>query len=93
MSKAEKVQQIIDEIEAIERIIKPYEFYTTEVSRALNALAKLRERLKDPENVDLSQVLEWIRKSESNVAYYRGYGPAEEAIRHLEEIKRIIMET
>lgn len=93
MSKAEKAKRILKEIEAIERIIKPYQFSTTEVSRALEALAAFKESLKDPEKADLSQVLEWLRKGESKAAYYRGYGPAEEALGHLEKMKKIISET
>ena len=92
MSRTDKVGRILQEVDAIERIIRPYEIYSTEVSTALNDIAKLRERLKNPEKVDLIQVLQWFKEGERRLDYYRGQQLAEEVINHIEKIKNIITE-
>ena len=92
MSKTEKIKAVLGELEAIETIIKPYEWHSTEVSSALEVIAKFKESLKDPEHVDLYQVLEYIEKQERRLDYYRGEAAAEEVIGHIQRIKKIIGE-
>jgi len=90
--KTEKIQKVLDEIEIIERIIKPYEFYTMDASRGLRLLATIKENLREPEKIDVDWILEKLKEGESLADQYRGYEPAEESRRHLAQIKRIIEE-
>jgi len=90
MSRIEKIQKILEEIEIIERIIRPYEFYTPDVSWGLGFLATIKDDLRDPEIADLKWVLERFREAENVADLYRGYEPADEAMRHIAEIKKIV---
>jgi len=96
MSKADKLNRILPEIDAIEGIIRPFEPYSAEVTGALKAIAEFRESAKSPEQADLSQVLEGLKYAESQSNQYRGQAYADQVIeqlaRHTEEIRKIVGE-
>ena len=90
LSKAEKVNRVLKGIEGIENAIRPYEYYSEEVTKALNFLATMKDSLRDPEKADLDYVLERLTEMESQAIQYRGYEPADEALRCLHEIRKIL---
>lgn len=90
MSKTEKVNKIKKEIESIEWAIRPYEYYTYDVTFALKVLAEIKEILSDPEKADLSQVMEKLKILDELAERYRGYPEASEALYHLNNIKKIL---
>jgi len=90
MSKAEKVHRVLEELEGIENAIRPYEYYSEEVTKALNFLATMEDSLRDPQKADLDYVLSRLTQMENQAIQYRGYEPADEALRHLHEIKKIL---
>jgi chaperonin cofactor prefoldin len=90
------VNKALEEISAIERIVKPYEYQVYEAKRVLNDLAALREHLNEMSQESIRTALEILSKIESQAALYRGYGPVEAALKHgkrLEEELKKILET
>ncbi len=90
MSIAEKAKYVLEELNIIEGMIRPYEAYSYEVSRALEVIDTFRENLKTPEAIDWKQVLEFLEKAEGQLNYYRGQGPADEILIHVRRMKSII---
>ena len=88
------VNKALEEISAIERLIRPYEYQSYEAKRVLNDLAKLREALNKMDKEDIRSALEKISTLETYAEPYRYFGPVEEALRHAqrlrEELKRLL---
>jgi hypothetical protein len=84
------------EIEAIEGLIGPYEYFSYDAKMFLNALRELREALNVMDKGKIKQIMDGLSRIEETAAPYRGYGFVEEAIQHskklLEELKRIVGE-
>lgn len=88
------VNRALEEISAIERIIRPYEYQAYEARKVLDDLAALREALNKLNKEAIRASLEEISKIEAQAAPYRGFGPVEEALQHAqklrEELKKIL---
>jgi len=53
MSKISKIREVIKEIEIIETIIKPYEYYSTDATAVLSGLNAVKDDLKDADRAYL----------------------------------------
>ena len=82
-----ELMKALEEINAIEQIIKPYEYEVPEASYCLKDLAATKELLKSPTRVNIAQALEKLKAVENRVNYYRGYAPADVALRHINRLK------
>jgi chaperonin cofactor prefoldin len=88
------VEKALEEISAIENIVKPYKYQVYEAKKVLEHLDTLRNYLNEKTPESIRAALELLSKIESKAAIYRGYGPAEAALRHgkilQEELKKIL---
>jgi len=82
-----ELKKALEEINAIEQTIKPYEYQVPEASDCLKDLATIKELLKNPTRVNIAQALEKLKTVENRINYYRGYEPAEVALRHINRLK------
>jgi len=81
------VDKALEEISAIERLIKPYEYEAYEARKVLNDLATLREALTTMNKERIKTIAERMSKIEEQAAPYRGFGPVEEALRHAQKLR------
>jgi len=81
------VDKALEEISIIENFIKPYEYQAYEAREALNDLAALRDALSKMDKKGIENAVEKISKIEAKAAPYRGFGPVEEALQHLQRLK------
>jgi len=81
------VNKALEEISAIERLIKPYEYQAYEAGRVLNYLAALRDALGKMDKEGIKSALEKISTIEAEAAPYRGYEPVEEALQHARRLR------
>jgi len=86
---ASQIRKALEEITAIEQVIKPYEYYTADVSDSLRDLAAIKELLNNPTKANLAQAMEKLKAVENRIYRYRGYEPAEEALRHINTLKEM----
>ena len=90
------VDKALQEIEAIEKLIGPYEFFSYDAKRVLNILKELKESLSGIDKNRIKQIMEEMLDIEEAAAPYRGYGFVEEALEHakklLDELKNIVGE-
>ncbi|MBS7607187.1 hypothetical protein KEJ14_05055 [Candidatus Bathyarchaeota archaeon] len=90
------VNTALREIEAIERLIGPYEFFSYEAKMVLTTLRNLREALNKMDRERIKQILNEMSNIEVAAAPYRGYGFVEEALEHAKklsgELKKILGE-
>ena len=77
------VDEALKEIDAIESIIRPYDYYAADASNALRMLATMRNLLREVNEENLDKVLDLIKSLEDLGSMYRGYEPVEEASIHL----------
>ncbi|MBS7648145.1 MAG: hypothetical protein ABIM44_04310 [candidate division WOR-3 bacterium] len=84
------------EIEAIEGLIGPYEFFSYDAKRVLVTLRDLRDALNRMDKERIKKMIAEISNIEAVAAPYRGYEFVEEAIEHakklLNELKKIVSE-
>jgi len=81
------VNKALEEISAIERLIRPYEYQAYEAKRALNDLAALRDALSKMDKKKIKSAAEKISTLETEAAPYRGFGPVEEALQHARRLR------
>ena len=81
------VNKALEEISAIERLIRPYEYQAYEARKALNDLAALRDALSKMDKESIRSAAEKISTLEAEAAPYRGFGPVEEALRHARRLR------
>ncbi|MBS7653690.1 hypothetical protein KEJ43_01260 [Candidatus Bathyarchaeota archaeon] len=90
------VNNALREIETIEGLIGPYEYFSYDAKMFLNALRELREAINVMDKAKIKHRLGDLSRVEEAAAPYRGYGFVEEAIQHskklLEELKKIVGE-
>ncbi|MEM2341795.1 MAG: hypothetical protein QXX94_05185 [Candidatus Bathyarchaeia archaeon] len=90
------VSNALREIEAIERLIKPYEFFSYDAKRVLMSLKDLRDALNIMDKEKIKHKINEMSNIEVAAAPYRGYGFIEEALEHakrlLDELKKIVGE-
>lgn len=90
------VNVALREIEAIEGLIGPYEFFSYEAKMVLTTLRKLRDALNNMDKERIKQILNEMSNIEAAAAPYRGYGFVEEALEHARklsnELKKILGE-
>jgi len=90
------VNRALQEIEAIENLIGPYEFYSYDAKRILVSLRDLKDALKSMDKERIRQKINEMSNIEAVAAPYRGYGFVEEALEHgrrlSEELKKIVGE-
>jgi len=88
------VDKALEEISAIERVIKPYEYQSYEARRALNDLAALRDAIGKMDKKGIESAVKKISRLEAEAAPYRGFGPVEVALQHArrlrEELKKLL---
>jgi len=88
------VNRALEEISAIERLIRPYEYEAYEARRALNDLAALREALSRMDKESIRRAAEKILTLEAEAAPYRSFSFVEEALKHArrlrEELKKLL---
>ena len=82
-----EIAKALEDITAIERIIKPYEYEVPEASNCLKDLRAIKELLKNPTRDSIAQALEKLKTIEIQINYYRGYDAAEEALIHINRLK------
>jgi len=90
------VSAALREIEAIEDLIGPYEFFSYDAKKVLMLLRDLRDALNRMDKDKIRQMITDISNIEVMAAPYRGYGFVEESIEHakklLNELKKIVGE-
>ena len=90
------VDVALREIEAIESLLGPYEFFSYDAKKVLKVLKELKEALNKMDKNQIKQFLKEISNIEETAAPYRGYGFVEEALEHakklLSELKNILGE-
>jgi len=88
------VNKALEEISAIERLIRPYEYEAYEARNTLNDLASLREALSRMNKESIRSAVERILTLEAYATPYRDFGPVEEALQHArrlrEELKKLL---
>jgi len=88
------INNALEEISAIERLIKPYEYQAYEAKKVLSDLAALREAITKMDKESIKNAIEKISALEYEAAPYRGFGPVEEALQHArrlkEELKKLL---
>jgi len=88
--RSRKIHKVIKEIEIIEAIIKPYEYYSADATAVPSGLNAIKDTLKDPDKANFGWVLEQLKVGENLANLYRGYELTEEVMRRLARIGRII---
>jgi plasmid replication initiation protein len=90
------VNKALQEIEAIENLIGPYEYESHDAKQVLMGLRDLRKALETMDKEKIRQKINEIMSIEAAAAPYRGYGFVEEALEHagrlLEELRKIVSE-
>jgi len=81
------VDKALEEISAIERLVKPYEYQVYEARKVLDDLADLRDALSKMDKKGIEDAVERISTLEAQAAPYRGYGAVEEALQHAKKLK------
>ena len=84
------VEEALREIDAIESIIRPYEYYTTDAANALRMLTTMKNLLREMNKENLEKALDLIKSLEDLGSMYRGYEPVEEASIHLSRLRNIL---
>jgi len=84
-----QVNKALEEIAAVEKILKPYEYQVIEARESLKDLAAIRELVNNPTRQNLVQSVEKLKTVENRVNRYKGYGPAEEALHHIATLKEM----
>ncbi|MEM2027121.1 MAG: hypothetical protein QXJ13_06845 [Candidatus Bathyarchaeia archaeon] len=90
------VNEAMREIQAIESLIGPYEYFSYEARRVLTALRDLKSALERMDKESIRRMISEISNLDELAAPYRGYGFVEEALMHakklLSELRRIVGE-
>ena len=90
------VGRALEEIDAIERLIRPYQYESYDARRVLDELSALREALSSMDVESIRGFIEKISRLEAQAEYYRGYSVVEEALKHArrlrEELERLVGE-
>lgn len=88
------VDVALREIDAIERLLGPYEFFSYDAKRFLEVLRKLKKALNEMDKGEIRRIAESMANVEEAAAPYRGYEFVEEALEHakklLSELKGIL---
>ena len=89
-------ERALEEINAIETLIKPYRYESYDARRVLDELSALREALSSMDVESIRGFIEKILRLEAQAEYYRGYPVVEEALKHArrlrEELKKLVGE-
>jgi len=90
------VNEALREIDAIENLLGPYEFFSHDAKKFLNVLRELKKVLGEMDKDRIRQIAKEMENIEEAAAPYRGYGFVEEALKHakklLSELKNILEE-
>jgi hypothetical protein len=90
VSRMTSVDEALQEISAIERLIKPFESYTPDVKRVLDDLATLRSTIEKMDKVGIKQAVERISSLETEVTPYRGIDVVDEALQHAQKLRSLL---
>ena len=91
MSKIPEIDEALEEINACEDLLRPYE-YSRPAARVLQGLTRLRELLERPSAAAVDEALDMIRRGEKAVEPYRHMGPVEELLKHAAKLREHLTE-
>lgn len=90
------VNDAMREIQAIERLIQPYEYFSYEAKKGLSILRNLKNALERMDKEEIRKIINEMSNIEELAAPYRRYRFVEEALTHvkrlLEELRKIVCE-
>lgn len=81
------VNNALREIEAIEELLRPYEFFSYDARKVLESLRELKKALNEMDKAKIKQIAEEMSDIEETAAPYRGYSFVEESLEHAKKLR------